>query len=74
MAPADAKRIKEQGKVLLLIEPREPFKMAGSHVIVEPSFSSPYKVTENYELILGNITCAMIADDQVKVYGSWDTN
>ena len=72
--PASAQALKPKMKAAFVVVPKTPFFVQGEHSVGETTIRNPTDITERYRVLIADIQCGLLTDDQNKVLASYETN
>lgn len=71
VSPLKARALKSSSIVALVAEPRPPYIVTGSRLAESPSLDRPRRVTENFTVLIADISCGLLVEPDGNVIGSF---
>lgn len=72
MSPTEAQKLKPKIRIVFIVQPRVPFLVQGKHQVGKVTTQNPVEVTESFSILIVNIQCGMLIDDNNRVLASYD--
>lgn len=74
MSPEEASQMKPNLRTAFVAVPFAPYVLKGSHPYGRPSVRSPKKVTIDFTILMADIQCGLVMDQQGRVLGAYPTS
>lgn len=73
VGPEEAKRLKSELKVAIVVAPKEPYVVTGNHNPQKPTLDNPFDLEEDFTILVADIRCGLVTDGAGKVLGAFPT-
>lgn len=73
MSPEEARRLKPGLKLALVVTPKAPYLITGTHEPYKVTMDNPMDITEDFAILIADIRCGLVTDAANKVLGAYPT-
>lgn len=74
MTPDEARLLKPSLRIALVANPFAPYVVRGTNPFGKPSLQSPQQVTMDFTILMADIQCGLVMDQQGRVLGAYPTS